>query len=195
MTSPSKIKIIKSVEKSPTFLPNIQNKPASGERIIRVSLNKRTRIDKNSLGVNGVWKFDKVLGTEGQVGFVYIVKDILENKFYIGRKYYLGSGIKNKNKESNWQWYTTSNKYLSESIKKNGRDFFEFFVIEEYCSRGAVSFAETWTLCTVEALSSDKFYNGLIEKVSWKVKEKITDKHKERMKLILNGEDHFLKEV
>lgn len=195
MTSPSKIKIIKSVEKSPTFLPNIQNKPASGERIIRVSLNKRTRIDKNSLGVNGVWKFDKVLGTEGQVGFVYIVKDILENKFYIGRKYYLGSGIKNKNKESNWQWYTTSNKYLSESIKKNGRDFFEFFVIEEYYSRGAVSFAETWTLCTVEALSSDKFYNGLIEKVSWKVKEKITDKHKERMKLILNGEDHFLKEV
>jgi len=145
--------------------------------------------------VNGVWKFDKVLGTEGQVGFVYIVKDILENKFYIGRKYYLGSGIKNKNKESNWQWYTTSNKYLSESIKKNGRDFFEFFVIEEYCSRGAVSFAETWTLCIVEALSSDKFYNGLIEKVSWKVKEKITDKHKERMKLILNGEDHFLKEV
>ena len=54
---------------------------------------------------------------------------------------------------------------------------------------GTLSYSETWSLCFVEAPTSTRFYNTLIEKVSWAVKEPISERHKERLAKILRRMD------
>ena len=142
----------------------------------------RTRIDKKSLGPNGHWDFPEPLGTKGEFGFIYLIHDTIENKYYLGKKQFYGTGKLNKGDESNWKYYTSSCKELVASIKRNGKDFFKFYVIEQYFKRGTLGYAETWSLCFVEALANrDKWHNGLINKVSWTISEKITDRHKKRL--------------
>jgi hypothetical protein len=58
---------------------------------------------------------------------------------------------------------------------------FDFICLEQYQTKGTLSYSETWSLCYVEAPTNDRWYNRLIEKVSWNVKEAITDRHKERL--------------
>jgi len=139
---------------------------------------------------NGHWHFEEDMRSKPKaVGFIYIIKDIAERRLYLGKKSYVGAGKKNKGVESNWKWYISSSKLLSASIKENGKDNFEFYCVEEYCTKGGLSFAETWSLCSVEALNEGSiWYNGLIGKVSWKVKEAVTERHKKRLTQIIHGE-------
>jgi hypothetical protein len=89
----------------------------------------------------------------------------------------------NKGQASNWKTYTSSSSYLNDLIKEKGKDKFEFIILEEYHTVGGLSFAETWSQVFVETPSNnDEFMNRFIDKVTWKVTEPVTARHKRRLK-------------
>ena len=101
---------------------------------------------------------------------------------YIGKKMFRGMGKKNKNQQSNWRVYTGSSKFLQEEIEIYGKENFEFYVIEQYYTKGGWSWAEIWSQVTMETPSNnDMWYNKLIEKCSWKVTEPPTLLHRDRL--------------
>ncbi|MDB4575372.1 hypothetical protein N9112_00250 [bacterium] len=132
---------------------------------------------------NGHWSFPEQLG-EG-VGFIYIIRDKYMRKLYLGKKHFRAMRGRNKGVESNWRKYMSSSKYVKLMVANRPLSEFEFICIESYTTKGTLSYSETWSLCQVEAPTSDEWMNTLIEKVSWNVKEPISDRHKERMKLAI----------
>jgi hypothetical protein len=135
------------------------------------------------IGPNGHWDFPEQMGNG--VGFIYVIYDTVLNKAYLGKKQFLGMGKLNRGQESNWKKYTSSSKVLNELLKHRPREEFEFICIEQYKTKGTLSYSESWSLCLVEAPTTDEWYNTLIEKVSWPVKEKITDRHKQRLQAVM----------
>ena len=131
---------------------------------------------------NGHWLFpDSMLGKDC-VGFVYAIVNKDNGRYYIGKKYYHSRDGK---KVSNWKTYITSSKEVSNDIVNMGRDRFDFICLEEYTTKGSISFAEAWTIAVLEGLHPDSLcYNKSIDRIFWKVKEKITKRHKERLKHI-----------
>jgi len=142
---------------------------------------------------NGHWKFPEQMGQlyKPYVGFIYIIYDTYLNRAYLGKKQYVGRGSLNKGIESNWKKYVSSSALLKELISVRPKEEFEFICLEQYETMGTLSYSETWSLCLVEAPTSERFYNRLIEKVSWPVKEKITDRHKERLNKVLWRMDNY----
>lgn len=134
---------------------------------------------------NGHWSFPEQMGNG--IGFIYVIKDTVLDRLYLGKKLFVGTGKLNKGKESNWRKYSSSSKLLAELLKQRPKEEFEFVCIEQYKTKGTLSYSETWSLCLVEAPTSTRWYNTLIEKVSWPVKEAITDRHKDRLYKIINN--------
>lgn len=128
---------------------------------------------------NGHWKFPESMGVG--CGFVYLIRDHVLERFYIGKKFYGTARV-------NWKYYKTSSTLMAELFKERPHEEFEFICLEQYKTRGTVSYAETWTLCFVEAPTTKMFYNTRIEKVSWNVKEPITERHKDRLIRAINWE-------
>jgi Putative endonuclease segE, GIY-YIG domain len=137
---------------------------------------------------NGHWIFPEQMGN-GKLGFVYVIRDNVLQRFYLGKKLYYGHGKLNKNQESNWRKYASSSKVLAELLKARPKEEFEFICLEQYNTKGTLSYSETWSLCTVEAPTDRRWYNTLVNKVSWNVKEPITQRHKDRLKAAVNFED------
>jgi hypothetical protein len=176
------------LEKRVTKLPeDVVRKPKAPKiykaaDLLAEAATPRVRVNKAALGPNGHWDFPEVLDSEKAFGFIYLIHDTIENKFYLGKKQFRGTGKLNKGEESNWKYYTSSCKELVASIKRNGKELFKFYVLEQYYKRGTLGYAETWSLCMVEALANrDKWHNGLINKVSWTITESITERHKKRL--------------
>jgi len=136
---------------------------------------------------NGHWQWDGApLGGSQYTGFIYVIRDTNINRLYLGKKQYRGTGKLNKGQESNWRWYISSSTELSNNVKATQKTGFEYYAIEEYKAKGALSFAETWSLCHVEApCNQHMWYNKLINKVSWVVHEGITERHKQRLSDII----------
>jgi hypothetical protein len=158
--------------------------------IKRVSLEGKqgSRVDRNNYTGNGHWDFEEQMGVKKHIGFIYLIRNTVTNRCYIGKKQYRGTGKLNKGEVSNWPWYISSSKELSNDIKTYGKEMFDFICLEEYTAKGALSFAETWSLCHVEAPSNpDKWYNVLINKVSWSVKEPITNRHKLTLETLIEA--------
>lgn len=123
-----------------------------------------------------------------EVGFIYLIHDTINDRMYIGKKHYLKGGKLHKGESSDWKSYCSSSKEIQAVVDAIGKDGFLFYVLEEYRLRGSLGFAETWSLMHVEALAHrDKWYNGLVNKVSWTVKESVTQKHKDRLATIVAG--------
>lgn len=160
------------------------DKPKPVRRSLEGVLN--SKVDARNYRGNGHWEFPEDLGGKEYVGFIYIIKDIVNNKLYLGKKQYRSTGILTKGEQSNWQWYLSSSKELSESIKTNGKENFKFIAIEQYKTIATLSYSETWSLLHVEApVHRYVWYNRLINKVSWSVKEEITDRHRDRLTNII----------
>jgi hypothetical protein len=124
---------------------------------------------------------------DGAVGFVYMIIYTETNQKYIGKKNFKGRGKLNKGKGSNWKAYTGSSTYLNDLIKEKGKDKFLFVILEQYYTVGGLSFAETWSQVTSETPSkNDEYINRFIDKVTWKVTEPVTDRHKKRLKYYTN---------
>ena len=128
---------------------------------------------------NGHWKFPEQMGKG--VGFIYVIRDAYLRRCYLGKKSFYGTGKLNQGKESNWRQYVSSSKLLADLFKARPKEEFEFIALEQYTTKGTLSYSETWSLCLVEAPTSKLWYNTLIEKVSWSVREPISDRHKERL--------------
>jgi hypothetical protein len=135
------------------------------------------------MGENGHWDFPEKMGNG--VGFVYVIFDKVLVRAYLGKKLFKGMGKLNKGEESNWKKYKSSSKALAAMFKERPKEEFEFICLEQYQTKGTLSYAETWSLCHVEAPTSKIWYNTLIEKVSWPVKEPVSDRHKNRLNNIL----------
>ena len=136
---------------------------------------------------NGHWHFPEQMGNG--IGFIYVIRDKELQRFYLGKKLFVGTGKLNKGKESNWRKYSSSSKLLAEMFKERPKEEFDFICVEQYKTKGTLSYAETWSLCLVEAPTSNLWYNTLIEKVSWSVREPISERHKERLARIRDWED------
>lgn len=136
---------------------------------------------------NGHWCFEEQMGNG--VGFIYIIRDSVLERFYLGKKLFRGTGKLNNGKESNWKKYASSSPVIAELLKVRPKEEFDFICLEQYKTKGTLSYSETWTLCFVEAPTNKTWYNTIIEKVSWNVKESITNRHKERLKLAVNWHD------
>jgi len=132
---------------------------------------------------NGHWLFPEKMG-EG-VGFIYVVRDNYLEKFYLGKKFFHGHGKLNKGMESNWRKYVSSSNLLKTMFGERPKEEFDFVCLEQYEMKGALSYAETWTLCLVEAPTTEDWYNTRVEKVSWRVRERITERHKERLERVM----------
>ena len=130
---------------------------------------------KTPLIHNGHWDFPVHMGPP-YVGFVYLIKDKFYNRFYIGKKSYIVGGS-----ESNWKKYISSSKMLSAMIEGRPLEEFEFICLEQYKRVGSLAYAEVWSLVISEAMLSDKYYNGLIPIIKWRVTENITERHKQRL--------------
>jgi hypothetical protein len=137
------------------------------------------------MGNNGHWDFPEQMGDKSFVGFVYVIYDKVLDRAYLGKKQFRGTGQLNKGEESNWKKYGSSSPVLKEHFKERPKHEFEFICLEQYKAKGALSYAETWSLSYVEAPTTSNWYNTIIEKVSWSVKEGITDRHKERLNKVV----------
>jgi hypothetical protein len=120
------------------------------------------------------------------IGFVYLIVENDTNKKYIGKKHFKGRGKLNKGVPSNWKTYSSSSKYLVELIKKRGKDAFSFYILDQYFTLGGLSFAETWSQVFYETPSNnDEFMNRFIDKVTFKVLERVSKKHRARLKSLI----------
>ena len=101
-----------------------------------------------------------------QFGFVYIITNLKTEKKYIGCKQYL---IGKSKRQSRWQSYMGSSKYLKEDIKKLGKKHFKFEVIDEFKNKRSLKYYElvyqvqhnVLTSC-VEGSDNHKYYNNYI---------------------------------
>ena len=93
---------------------------------------KRYKVTKHS---NGHWVFPEQMGEH--VGFIYVIRDTVLKRFYLGKKLYYGTGQLNRGKESNWRKYTSSSEVLNELLKQRPREEFDFICIEQYKTKGS----------------------------------------------------------
>lgn len=135
---------------------------------------------------NGHWLFPEQMGVG--VGFIYLIRDNVLERFYLGKKLFHGHGQLNRGQESNWRKYTSSSKVLAVLLKERPREEFDFICLEQYRTKGTLSYSETWTLCHVEAPTNSRWYNTRIDRVSWNVREPISDRHKNRLARAINFE-------
>jgi hypothetical protein len=103
---------------------------------------------------------------EDKFGFVYIITNTKNDKAYVGcKQYYIGKS----KKQSKWQTYMGSSKYLKADIKKIGKKYFTFEVIAEYKNKRSLRYYEMyyqvkWNVLTATVEGSDKpaFYNSYV---------------------------------
>lgn len=108
-------------------------------------------------------------------GFVYRITNLIDNKFYIGKKqiysnrkkYYISEYSKKRCSkrvitESNWKVYTGSNEILNADIAKLGHENFKFEILGFAWSKGQLNYLEENTQHKTNCLTNIKSYNGAI---------------------------------
>lgn len=137
----------------------------------------------------GHWRTQTPLDISGLHGFVYLVHNALDDKYYIGkknflhggRKNYIRKGVKTPNyrhgTETNWKTYTSSSAELNLDLAKHGIVHFSFTMIMLYTTRGGLSYGEANiqhkldVLTTKDSNGGAKFYNGNIAGIKYIPKE------------------------
>ena len=110
---------------------------------------------------------------EDYYGFVYHIRNRVNNRSYIGRKYFWSfrkpRGKKRRVKsESNWKEYYGSCPELKEDIEKYGKEYFDRSIISLHKTQGKTNFEETRQLFTHNVLTESlddgtpAYYNGNI---------------------------------
>ena len=139
-------------------------------------------ISKSQKKDNGHWLFPEQVKIENIFGFVYLIRNRKTNMMYIGKKIFRGTGKINRGKPSNWRVYTSSSKDINALIEERGIDSFEFYVLEQYYTRGGLSWSETWSQCHVEVPTNNHiWYNRFIDRVQWRSSEIVSLRHRKRL--------------
>lgn len=88
-------------------------------------------------------------------GFIYLTTNNINNRKYIGKKYYF---YKNGN-ESNWRDYLGSSKLLKEDIAKYGKENFSKIILEEGETEDHLASLEKKYIDLYNAVDDNMFYN------------------------------------
>ena len=118
-----------------------------------------------------MWLYNNIEFTEQDVGdyfgFVYLIENLLDNRRYIGKKFFTRAGtkqIKGKKKKvrlsSGWSNYWSSSKELQEDVKKLGEENFKRTILYLCKSRSECSYRETKEIFTRDALLTTDYYNS-----------------------------------
>lgn len=116
------------------------------------------------------WYYNGVLFTENQVdghfGFVYLIENLLDDRKYVGKKFFTKSGrkqIKGKTKKvrlsSGWENYWSSSDELKADVKQHGEENFTRTILYLCKSRSECSYRETYEIFLRNALLTDSYYN------------------------------------
>jgi len=122
----------------------------------------------------GHWKLPSNISKipDNSIGFVYLIKNNISGKSYIGKKL-----LENKKKRkplkgrvnsrrykvtSDWKTYTGSSPILNEYISKNGKQDFEFQILSFQPSKLLLSYYEIKELIDRNAIFSTGYYNEVL---------------------------------
>lgn len=107
-----------------------------------------------------------------QYGFIYMITNTVNNKFYIGKKQMKTikkrpplKGKKNKRCEeieTDWKSYTSSSNDINEDIKKHGKDKFKFQILQFCDSKWELAYHEAKLQFEHKVLLREDCYNGII---------------------------------
>ena len=126
---------------------------------------------------NGHWLFPVQMGATQYEGFIYVMYHRGLNLLYLGMKTYRSSS----GKTSGWRTYTSSSETVLKAMKETSHDQWDFICIEQYKTKGGLSYAETWSLCFVDAPLKKHWLNRRIEKIEWKSQETRSIRHINRL--------------
>lgn len=115
------------------------------------------------------WIYNKVPLTEipeGNYGFVYRITNNVDNRIYIGRKFFYSSktkqvkGKKKKYKvESDWKDYYGSNKVLQEDVARLGYGAFHREILYLCKTKGTANYYEAREIFKTDAIIKEEYYN------------------------------------
>ena len=99
-------------------------------------------------------------------GFVYLITNTKTEKAYVGcKQYYIGKA----KKQSKWQTYVSSSKYVKDDIEKIGKEHFTFEAIAEYKNKRSLRYYECYfqmkynvLSTTLEGTDEPAFYNSYV---------------------------------
>jgi hypothetical protein len=102
-------------------------------------------------------------------GFVYLITNKLDNRKYIGKKFFTKAGtkqVKGKRKkirkDSDWETYYGSNKNLIEDVLNLGAENFIREILYLCKTRSECAYWETHEIFVSRALLSRKYYNDWV---------------------------------
>lgn len=105
----------------------------------------------------------------GYYGFVYLITNTVNNKKYIGRKYFTKAGTKQvkgkrrkTRKTSDWLDYYGSSPRLLEDIEQYGKECFTRVILRLCRTRGECNYWEVKLQFEHKVLESDQYYNDNI---------------------------------
>lgn len=103
------------------------------------------------------------------IGFVYLITNLITNRKYIGKKLFHFSKtkqVKGKKKKykapSDWQTYYGSNEELKKDVQTHGDENFKREILHLCKSKGECGYLETKEQFTNCVLESDSYYNSWI---------------------------------
>lgn len=106
---------------------------------------------------------------EGYYGFCYMITNTINNKKYIGRKYFTKAKtkqVKKKKKkirvESDWTTYYGSNETLLQDVEKYGKENFKREILHLCRTRGECSYFETKEIMVRDCLLKNDYYNSWV---------------------------------
>lgn len=118
------------------------------------------------------WSFDGVPFETEDIGeffgFVYMITSLIDDKKYIGRKYFYSSRKRSKKatrrtkSESDWKDYYGSSDELKEQIEKYGKENFRREILSLHTTKGRTNYEEVRTQFLYGVLESEEFINGNI---------------------------------
>jgi hypothetical protein len=100
-------------------------------------------------------------------GCVYIIKNLSNNRQYIGRKCFTAAGrktvkgkVKKIRKDSDWLTYYGSSDELKADIERLGKDKFTREIVKLVKTRGELNYWETKYIIDAEAILRSSYYNA-----------------------------------
>ncbi|MDD4436524.1 MAG: hypothetical protein PHS04_00605 [Tissierellia bacterium] len=121
---------------------------------------------------------------EDNVGFVYIITNLKNDRKYIGKKLFTSSKIKQvkgKKKrirvESDWRDYHGSNEELKEEFQKLGNQNYKKEILYLCGTLSELSYLETREIFIRDALIKEEYYNSWVScRINSKNLKKLIDK-------------------
>lgn len=120
-----------------------------------------------------MWLYNGIVFTPedatGYYGFVYVIRNNITGRSYIGRKYFSKAAtktVKGKRKKirksSDWENYWSSSEEVKKEVEKYGKENFTRTILHLCKTRASCSYMETHEIFKNHALLSDNFINAWV---------------------------------